>query len=87
MLSAQLIVAKLNRISGASSYFRYCEKSFNIDDIISRADAFLVKHPYGSNPQGEDRQKALGLKDILDAYNNSGEWHEDHEWNEHNDCD
>lgn len=87
MLTAQLIVAKLNRISGASPYFRYCEKSFNIDDIISRADAFLTEHPYGSNPQGEDRQKALWLKDILDAYNNSGEWHEDHEWNEHNDCD
>lgn len=70
MLAAQLIAAKLNRLSGASPCFYYCEKQVNIDDVISNADAFLTEHPIGSNPQGEDRQTALRLKDILDAYNN-----------------
>jgi hypothetical protein len=71
MLAAQLIVAKLNRLSGASPCFYYCGKQVNIDDVISDANTFLTNHPVGSNPQGEDRQTALKLKDILDAYNNS----------------
>lgn len=70
MLAAQLIAAKLNRLSGASPCFYYCEKQVNIDNVISDADAFLTEYPIGSNPQGEDRQNALRLKDILDAYNN-----------------
>jgi hypothetical protein len=70
MLAAQLIATKLNRLSGASPCFYYCGKQINIDDIISDADTFLTNHPIGSNPQGEDRQTALRLKDILDAYNN-----------------
>jgi len=72
MLAAQLIVAKLNRLSGASPYFYYCNNSINIDDIISNADDFLTTHRVGSNPTGDDRQAALKLKDMLDAYNNSG---------------
>ena len=74
MLAAQLIAAKLNRLSGASPCFSYdddCDKSLNIDDVISDADAFLTNHPVGSDPQGDDRQAALRLKDILDVYNNS----------------
>ncbi|MEM1589444.1 MAG: hypothetical protein QW175_03390 [Candidatus Bathyarchaeia archaeon] len=69
MLAAQLIAAKLNRLSGASPCFYYCGKQVNIDDVIFDADAFLTENPIGSNPQGEDRQTALILKDILDAYN------------------
>jgi len=70
MLVAQLIATKLNRLGGASPCFYYWGKRINIDDIISDADTFLTNHPIGSNPQGEDRQTALRLKDILDAYNN-----------------
>ena len=71
MLAAQLIAAKLNRLAGASASFKYWCKLVNIDDVISDADAFLIEHPLGSDPQGEDRETALKLKDILDAYNNN----------------
>jgi uncharacterized repeat protein (TIGR01451 family) len=70
MLAAQLIAAKLNRLIGVSASFDYCHKHVNIDDVIADADAFLVKHPLGSDPRCADREKALMLKDILDAYNN-----------------
>lgn len=70
MLAAQLIAAKLNRLNGASPCFSYCGEHLNIEDIISDADLFLTNHPIGSNPQHEDRQAALHLKDMLDAYNN-----------------
>jgi len=70
MLAAQLIAAKLNRLAGVSSCFKYGDKLVNIDDVISDADSFLIKHPLGSDPQGEDRETALWLKDLLDAYNN-----------------
>ena len=72
MLAAQLITAKLNRLSGASPCFYYCNDSLNIDNVISDADDFLATHTVGSNPSGDDRQVALKLKDTLDAYNNSG---------------
>lgn len=76
MLAAQLIATKLNRISGASPCFFYegiddKDKTVNIDVVISEADAFLAKYPVGSDPRGDDRQYALQLKDLLDAYNNS----------------
>lgn|GEM_PF-2406555 len=71
MLAAQLIAAKLNRLSGAATGFSNCDKTLNIDDVISDADAFLANYPVGSDPQGDNRQAALQLKDILDAYNNS----------------
>jgi len=73
MLSAQLIAAKLNRLNGASSSFYYKDESMNIDGVISDADNFLTKHHLGSNPQGDYRQTALHLKDMLDAYNNGDE--------------
>ncbi len=62
MLFAQLLAAKLNVAAGADS----C-----ISGVIAAADAFLIAHPYGSNPQGADRAYALGLKDQLDGYNNN----------------
>lgn len=65
MLAAQLIVAKLNRLSGAFS-------CFDINEIIEEADSFLKSHPLGSDPRGDERQEALRIKDLLDAYNNSG---------------
>lgn len=73
MLAAQLIAAKLNRLSEASPFFKYFNQLTNIDDVIENTDAFLAAHPLGSDPQGDARQQALQLKDMLDAYNNSGE--------------
>jgi hypothetical protein len=71
MLAAQLIAAKLNRLSGACSDFCYCDESLDIDEVIDEADEFLAGYPLGSDPQDENRQNALYLKDWLDAYNNS----------------
>ncbi len=70
MLAAQLIAAKLNRQAGVSACFYYNHRLVNIDDVITKADSFLVNHPVGSDPRGEDRETALWLKDIFDAYNN-----------------
>ena len=76
MLAAQLIAAKLNRLSEASPFFHYYfHKTIDIDDVIQNADSFLTTHPLGSDPQGDARQQALQLKDMLDAYNNNGECH------------
>jgi len=72
MLAAQLIAAKLNRLSGASPCFDHCNETRNIDEVIDEADSFLESYPIGSNPRGEARQEALQIKDLLDAYNNSG---------------
>ena len=71
MLAAQLIAAKLNRLSGACPNFYHCDESLNIDEVIEDADEFLEEYPLGSDPQDENRQNALELKDWLDAYNNS----------------
>jgi hypothetical protein len=71
MLAAQLIAAKLNRFSGAYPNFDHCNSSVNIDEVVDDADKFLEEHPLGSDPQSENRQTALELKDWLDAYNNS----------------
>lgn len=72
MLTAQLIAAKLNRLSGAPSCFNLCNKIVNIDEIIKEADSFLESYPLGSDPRGDARQEALRIKDLLDYYNNSG---------------
>ena len=71
MLAAQLVASKLNKVSNACSTFCYCDETVDIAEVISDADVFLGEHPIGSNPQDDDRQAALQLKDILDAYNNS----------------
>lgn len=72
MLAAQLIAAKLNRLSGASPCFVHCNETINIDEIIDEADHFLESYPLGSDPRADARQEALEIKDLLDAYNNSG---------------
>ena len=72
MLAAQLIAAKLNRLSGAFSCFDFCNEKIDIDEVIEEADSFLKSHPLGSDPRGDERQEALRIKDLLDAYNNSG---------------
>ena len=66
MLAAQLVGAKLNVLMAAVG-------GDAIASTIAAADAFLMDHPLGSDPQGADRDDALGLKDKLDAFNNSGE--------------
>ena len=71
MLAAQLIAAKLNRLSEARPSFFHCDESVDIDEVIEDAGAFLTEFPIGSDPQDEDRHTALQLKDMLDAYNNS----------------
>lgn len=71
MLAAQLIAAKLNRLSEACPSFCHYDESVDIDEVIEDAGAFLTEFPIGSNPQDENRQTALQLKDMLDAYNNS----------------
>ncbi|MEP0843241.1 MAG: carboxypeptidase regulatory-like domain-containing protein [Phycisphaerae bacterium] len=40
---------------------------------LADADAFLASNPPGSNPQGSAAGTANALKDVLDAYLNSGE--------------
>ena len=73
MLSAQLIAAKLNRKRGATSVFMYGYKEVNVDTVIVNVNVFLGRYPLGMNPQGNARQEALSLKDLLDAYNSQGE--------------
>jgi len=72
MLAAQLIAAKLNRLAGCRASFDYCNETRNIDEITDDADSFLESYPLGSDPRGDARQEALEIKDLLDAYNNSG---------------
>ena len=62
-LASHLIAAKLNVANGVSA-------STFVLDAIEDADAFLSTHPLGSDPRGADRDYALGLKDILDNFNN-----------------
>jgi hypothetical protein len=73
MLSAQLIAAKLNRKCGATSVFIYGYKEVNVDTVIVNVNVFLGRYPVGMNPQGNARQEALSLQDLLDAYNSQGE--------------
>ena len=42
----------------------------SIQQVVDDANAFLTEHPPGSDPKGRDRNDALDLKDLLDAYNN-----------------
>jgi hypothetical protein len=65
MLAAQLIAAKLNVLNGAYA-------SEEVLDTIDDADEFLtpLTDKLGSNPRGAARSYALGLKDVLDDFNN-----------------
>ena len=73
MLLAQYIAAKLNRVRGATSVFKYGHKEINVDTVIVDVKIFLGRCPLGTDPRGDARQEALGLKDLLDAYNNQSE--------------
>ena len=77
MLTAQLIAAKLNRLSGAHSCFGFSNEKMNIEQVIDNADAFLINHPLGSNPQGTEREYALKLKSMLEVYNSNFECGDD----------
>ena len=63
MLAAQLIAAQLN-------IDKFGAGTSDILQIILDSNDFLIQHPIGSNPQGDDRDDALDLKDLLDEYNN-----------------
>jgi hypothetical protein len=61
ILAHQLIAAKLNILSGADPV--------SVSPVIDDADAFLAAHPVGSNPENPEREQAVSLATILDAYN------------------
>lgn len=63
MLAAQLIAAQLN-------IAKFGAGTSDILQIISDSNDFLILHPVGSDPQGDDRTDAIELKDLLDKYNN-----------------
>ena len=60
-LARQLVATKLNLAVGSDPF---------ILTTVEEADHFLVEFSPGSNPRGDDRQRALALKNDLDAYNN-----------------
>ena len=60
-LAHHLVATKLNLLVGTDP---------SIQQVVDNADAFLAEHPPGSDPKGRDRNDALDLKDLLDAYNN-----------------
>jgi len=47
----------------------------SVQPTVDASNAFLVEHPPGSNPRGQDRNTANDLKDILDTYNNAPACH------------
>ena len=61
ILAHQYLAAKLNDLKwGAPDVY---------DGFIEDAEEFLLEHPVGSNPQGEDREYALMLAEVLTDYN------------------
>jgi hypothetical protein len=62
-LTRQLVATRLNLAVGSNP---------SIVPVADAADAFLAIFPPGSNPSGANRTQADGLKNQLDAYNNSG---------------
>ena len=64
ILAHQYIAAKLNdNMWGAPSEFA---------DYLAQAEDLLEDFPVGSDPQGDDREEAIYLSEILDSYNNGG---------------
>jgi len=61
MLAHQLIAAKLNVAGGADGPA--------INEIIQEADAWLVAHPLGSDPEDEVREEGIGFAEGLESYN------------------
>ena len=62
ILAHQLIAAKLNVANGADGSA--------VADTITDADAWLTQYPVGSNVPRDDRQAAIEMANILDAFNN-----------------
>ena len=62
-LAKHLLATKLNVSNNSTN--NAC-----IADAVAEADAFLAANPPGSDLTKADRAKALGLKDLLDEYNN-----------------
>jgi hypothetical protein len=62
ILAHQLIAAKLNVLEGADDSA--------VATTIVQADAWLVLHPLGSDPDGADREEGIALAEVLDEYNN-----------------
>ncbi|MHC1709963.1 MAG: collagen binding domain-containing protein [Methanomassiliicoccales archaeon] len=61
ILAHQYLAAKLNDLMwGAPDVY---------DGFIEDAEEFLLEHPVGSNPQGEDREYAIMLSEVLTDYN------------------
>ncbi len=61
ILAHQYLAAKLNDLKwGAPDVY---------DGFIADAEAFLLEHPVGSDPQGDDREYAINLAEILTDYN------------------
>ena len=61
ILAQQLIVAKLNVASGADEPA--------IKETIHEADAWIIVHPIGSDPDQEAREAGIGLAELLESYN------------------
>jgi hypothetical protein len=62
-LARQLVATRLNLAVGSNP---------SIVPVADASDAFLAVFAPGSNPSGANRTQADGLKNQLDAYNNSG---------------
>ncbi len=61
-LARQLVATKLNLLAGSPP---------SILPDVDSADAFLATFPPGSNPKGNDKTRADGIKDRLESYNES----------------
>jgi uncharacterized repeat protein (TIGR01451 family) len=69
ILAHHLMATKLNLARGSDPAKGAPAPS--ILPAVSQSDLFLAAHPPGSNPGGTDRDLALSLKNVLDAYNNA----------------
>lgn len=68
-LRAQILATILNLINGSDPFVT----GEDIQPVVASAVNFLETHPMQITGAHPARQEALSMKDILDAYNNSGE--------------
>jgi hypothetical protein len=68
-LRAQLLATMLNLRNGSDPL----ATGEDIRPVLDSAVSFLATHPEPVRGKHPDREAALSLKDLLDAYNNSGE--------------
>jgi len=64
LLARQLIAAKLNIANGSDPT--------DIAQVIADADAWLVEHPLGSDPDNPERREGIALANLLARYNGGG---------------